>query len=118
MGDRACVSFYDSAGVSPAVYLHWHADHVPGWLAELKQLMKGRLGDAAYAAARFIGLCHLNIEGELSLGVWSNSFALAKVQDPAVMGEERHGDAGMVVVDTRDFGWKAYGGYLALAGRA
>ena len=28
------------------------------------------------------------------------------------------GNAGIVVVDTREFTWKAYGGYLAWTGRA
>jgi len=33
------------------------------------------------------------------------------------MEEENPGNAGMVVVDTSDFSWKAYGGYLAESGR-
>lgn len=29
-----------------------------------------------------------------------------------IMEEYSHGDAGVVVVDTRDYSWRAYGGYL------
>ena len=62
--------------------------------------MNGRFSDAAYAAARFVGICHANIEGNLSLGVWSNNFSLADVRTQDRMEEESPGNAGMVVVDT------------------
>lgn len=29
------------------------------------------------------------------------------------LGVDHHGDAGVVIVDTSDFSYKAYGGYLA-----
>jgi hypothetical protein len=118
MGNRACVVFHDAEGVSPTVYLHWHGDFVPAWLERLKHRMTGRLGDAEYAAARFVGICHQHIEGNLSLGVWSNTLTHADLHDEARMKDESHGDAGIVVVNTSDFTWKAYGGYLADAGRA
>ena len=38
-----------------------------GW-TQLKHLMNGRFDDADYAAARFVGICHQQIEGNLSLG--------------------------------------------------
>ena len=75
--------------------------------------MEGRFGDAGYAAARFIGICHAKIEGNLSLGVFSNAFSLADVEREATLEGESQGDAGVVVVDTSDFTWGAYGGYLA-----
>jgi hypothetical protein len=34
------------------------------------------------------------------------------------MAAESPGNAGMVIVNTREFTWKAYGGYLAETGRA
>ena len=113
MGHRACVIFFDRTRVSPTVYLHWHGDAVPGWLEMLAERMQGRFGDAAYAAARFIGICHANIEGNLSLGVWSNDLSLADVRNKDRMEEASPGNAGVVVVDTSDFSWRAYGGSLA-----
>ena len=80
MGNRACVVFFDRTRVSPTVYLHWHGDAVPAWLDQLKDRMNGRFSDAAYAAARFVGICHANIDGNLSLGISSNDLSLADVQ--------------------------------------
>jgi hypothetical protein len=113
MGDRACVVFFDRTGVSPTVYLHWHGGEVPTWLGQLKDRMNGRFSDAAYAAARFVGICHANIDGNLSLGISSNDLSLADVQSKDRMEEHSPGNAGIVAVDTSDFSWKAYGGYLA-----
>ena len=113
MGNRACIVFFDRNRVSPTVYLHWHGDAVPGWLGQLKELMSGRFRDASYAAARFVGICHANIDGNLSLGISSNDFSLADVLNKDRMEVESPGNAGIVVVDTSDFTWKAYGGYLA-----
>jgi hypothetical protein len=118
MGNRACVIFHDSRRISPTVYLHYHGDSVPAWLEQLKHLMDGRFNDAEYAAARFIGICHQRIEGNLSLGVLSNSLILPDIHNEHRMEAESPGNAGIVVVDTRDFTWKAYGGYLAGTGRA
>ena len=58
MGDRALVIFHDKYRISPSVYLHWHGNAMPEILRELAEYMKGRYGDAQYAAARFTGLCH------------------------------------------------------------
>ena len=99
--------------MSPTVYLHWHGDAVPAWLDQLKERMNGRFSDAAYAAARFVGICHANIDGNLSLGISSNSLSLADVRCQDRMERASPGNAGIVVVDTSDFSWKAYGGYLA-----
>jgi hypothetical protein len=118
MGNRACVIFYDSKRVSPTVYLHWHGESVPAWLEQLKHLMDGRFDDAEYAAARFVGIAHQRIEGNLSLGVLSNSLTLVEIHDEHRMESASPGNAGMVVVETRDFTWRAYGGYLAKTGRA
>ena len=118
MGNRACVVFHDSLRVSPTVYLHWHGDAVPGWLEQVKRLMDGRFDDAEYAAARFAGICHQQIEGNLSLGLSSNTLTLADIHNPSLLEGESPGDAGIVAVDTRKFTWKAFGGYLARAGRA
>jgi hypothetical protein len=113
MGDRACVVFFDATSVSPTVYLHWHGNAVPAWLEELKERMTGRFSDADYAAARFVGICHAEIAGNLSLGISSNDLTHADIRSKDRMESESHGNAGIVVVDTADFSWKAYGGYLA-----
>ena len=113
MGNLACIVFFDRTRVSPTVYLHWHGDAVPVWLEQLKSRMNGRFSDAPYAAARFVGICHTNIEGNLSLGISSNDLSQADVQSKNRMEAESPGNAGIVVVDTSDFSWKAYGGYLA-----
>jgi len=113
MGNRACVVFFDRNRVSPTVYLHWHGDAVPAWLDQLKDRMDGRFSDAAYAAARFVGICHAHIGGNLSLGIWSNSLSLADLRNADGLKAESPGNAGIVVVDTSDFSWKVFGGYLA-----
>jgi hypothetical protein len=118
MGNRACVIFYDSRRISPTVYLHWHGESVSAWLEQLKHLMNGRFDDAAYAAARFVGICHQHIEGNLSLGVFSNRLTLAEIHDESRMQTESPGNGGIVAVNTWDFTWKAYGGYLAETRRA
>ena len=117
MGNRASVVFFDDDRISPTVYLHWHGDAVPDWLNQLKGRMNGRYSDASYAAARFVGICHAHIPGNLSLGISSNTLSLANLRDAKLMAEESPGNAGAVVVDTNDFSWKAYGGYLAGSNR-
>jgi hypothetical protein len=117
MGNRACIVFFDRTSVSPTVYLHWHGGAVASWLDQLKDRMNGRFSDAAYAAARFVGICHANIDGNLSLGISSNDLSVAEVRNKDRMEEESPGNAGIVIVDTSDFSWKAYGGYLAEAVR-
>src|ERR1700693_5000744 len=113
MGNRACVVFFDHHRVSPTVYLHWAGDAIPGYLDQLKDRMNGRFSDAAYAAARFVGICHANIDGNLSLGISSNDFSLEGLRKKERMEDHSPGNAGVIVVDTSDFSWKAYGGYLA-----
>lgn len=113
MGNRATIIFLDQGGVSPTVYLHWHGASVPAWLKQLKERMKGRYSDAGYAAARFVGLCHEQIDGNLGLGLVSNDLTLRHIRHGFPLEQLSPGDAGLVVVDTRDFTWKAYGGYLA-----
>lgn len=113
MGDRALVIFHDRYRISPTVYLHWHGGQVPEILRELAEYMTGRYGDADYAAARFTGLCHQRIPGNLSLGLMANRLRRADLDDAAVLKALSQGDAGVVVVDTGDFTWNAHGGYLA-----
>lgn len=112
MGNRANIVFFDQHQISPTVYLHWHGDKVPVYLAQLQLRMQGRANDAFYAAARFVGICHEHIPGNLSLGIRSNELRHRDLQNLEVLLAESPGNAGLVVVDTRNFTWKAYGGYL------
>jgi hypothetical protein len=113
MGNRALIIFHDKDLISPTVYLHRHGGDVPALLGELAEYMKGRHGDAEYAAARFTGLCHRRISGNLSLGIMRNALHRADLDDAAALEALSPGDAGLVVVDAGDFTWKAYGGHLA-----
>jgi hypothetical protein len=113
MGNRALIIFHDKDTISPSVYLHWLGDAVPEILRDLAEYMKDRYGDAEYAAARFTGLCHMRISGNLSLGIVRNALTRADLDNASALAAMSHGNAGLVVVDTGDFTWKAYGGYLA-----
>jgi hypothetical protein len=113
MGDRALIIFYDEHRISPTVYLHWNGGNVPYLLGDLAEYMKGRYGDAGYAAARFTGLCHNLISGNLSVGLLGNTLRRVDLENAAVLEAMSHGDAGVVIVNTDNFLWKAYGGYLA-----
>jgi hypothetical protein len=112
MGDRAHVIFFDAYSISPTIYLHWHGGDVPDWLKDLRERMTGRFCDASYAAARFVGICHERIPGNLSLGVLSNDFTKDDFRNHPVMVNASPGDAGIIIVDAGDFSWKAFGGYL------
>lgn len=126
MGDRALIIFIDldDRKVSPTVYLHWSGSHVPELLDEHRALMKGRFGDLEYAAARFVGVCHSHLDGNLSLGMW-NTKPEIEAAALCVMGgagevpaavealdEYSHDDAGVVIVNVDNMTWKAFGGYL------
>lgn len=96
MGNRALVLFSSqlaSPPISPiAVYLHWSGSRVPTLLEEWWALMQGRRGDLDYGIARFIGVAHVAIPGNLSLGIWT----IDPTQPP---GSHSPGDAGVFVVD-------------------
>jgi hypothetical protein len=97
MGARALVQFYGADETSPVVYLHWNGHQVPEFLVECRELMDTRTDDASYAAARFIGICHSNIPGNLSLGVWNNNQALS--------ADDSQGDFGVFGVDVSKVQW-------------
>jgi len=114
MGNRAAILFFDDRIVSPTIYLHWHGTRLPEWIERLRLRMQGRFGDASYAAARFVGLCHEQIDGPLSLGILSNQLTPGLLRGRSLLESLSPGNAGLVVVDTRDFTWTAYAGELAV----
>jgi len=104
MGDRALVQFIDSKGnYSPAVYLHWRGFKVGHYLEALQARMGDRLDDVDYSCARFIGIVHEDIEGELSLGVREIGRKLRASDSP--------GDAGCFIVNCKTWKVRAMGGY-------
>ena len=117
MGDRARIVFTDGNEVSPVIYLHWHGSQVTYLLEQLRDLMATRGPDLAYAAARFVGIVHATIPDEnLSLGISNASDDLrAAVLEGkrCELEQASYGDAGFIVVDVNDYGFEAYGGYLA-----
>jgi hypothetical protein len=119
MGDRALVIFKDETKISPVIYLHWAGSDVPQYIEELKALMADRRGDATYASARFTGIAHTANVSSVSLGLYALHPQLAKAikaTDAETLASFSHGDAGLIVVDARDFSWRAYGGYLESEG--
>jgi hypothetical protein len=114
MGDRALIVFTDVNTISPGVYLHWNGHNVPAMIAALADLMKGRENDAGYACARFTGIAHSMISGNLSLGMWNISPAEQRAiltKNEAKLKRMSPGDAGLIVVDTKDFSYAVYDGY-------
>ncbi len=102
MGDRAIIIVHneESQDYGPTIYLHWDGSHLPALLKEWWTYMDGRRGDVEYGAARLIGLAHVMIDGNLSLGVWNitaDTYASAMRQSRGA--EYSHGDAGTIHVD-------------------
>lgn len=104
MGDRVIVVFEDEHSLSPGIYLHWHGEQVRSLLQEAVPRL--RAGDATYSAARFCGVCHTKIDGNLSLGLF---------EPPATREDARgkygHGDAGVIIVNTVTGECQQVGGY-------
>lgn len=127
MGDRATVIFYgeprrdqpyspsQSVEISPTVYLQWCGgpEGVRDRLSELKVLMKDRAGDVSQICARFIGICHVHSCRSTGLRVFKNDLTEGTLFNQDALQQCSPGDAGVVLVDTNDFTWKAYHGYLA-----
>lgn len=127
MGDRALFRIHNGSEIGPVVYVHWigGASRARELLESLRIRMQGREGDVEYATARLVGLAHESIEGNLSLGVWSEGADYKaererwqRVED-TVYGKhyvESHGDFGIAFVDCRTWDVECWGGY-GLSGR-
>ena len=113
MGNRACIVF-----LRPD-------PRVPNRLSALARRRRAGLAGPAQGSDAWTvlgcGLCRRTVRRhlprqhrwQLSLGISSNDFSLADVRSKDRMEDHSPGNAGIVVVDTSDFTWKAYGGYLA-----
>ena len=104
MGDRAIVLISKNGKLHDvACYLHWNGEQVI-------DLIKGaiprmRQNDASYSMARFIGHCHTEIDGNLSLGCFgidTNTF------DPEAEPDD---DAGIIIYDCATGQLSCYAGY-------
>lgn len=121
MGDRAIIHFQCKANgenneISPAVYLHWAGNRVRSLLQKTMELMKDRPKDQFYSCARFIGVCHENIEGNVSLGTWNGPKLDTIKETRAAILEDidySRGDAGVFLVDVSKEKWtvETVGGY-------
>ena len=97
MGCRAIVHFYQRRGdhvqLGPAVYLHWDGDRVKELL--LKAQDRLRRNDVEYSTARFVGVCHEEIDGNTGVGTWSAPASVDDLRD----SDYSHGDAGVFLVN-------------------
>ena len=106
MGDVALIIFHeDKKHFSPVVYLHWAGGRVREFLENSSKFFK--TGDSSYSAARFIGYCHTQIEGNVSLGVFNSPENTDEIYDE----EFSHGDAGVFLVDVNEWEVEAFNGY-------
>lgn len=104
MGDRALIQFTNSNGeVSPVCYLHWNGAEAPEWIRDCAKLMESSGENLPYAFARFVGICHERISGNVSLGVWNRTDRLTE--------KDSHGDAGCYLVNVSTWEVEAFGGY-------
>lgn len=112
MGDRATVVFAqndrDGRYFSPGVYLHWN-----GAPERVKELLEKaapvlRKGDVGYSAARFCGVCHVEIGGDvgsnLGLGLCGAPDTKRAYDDFEYWGFKGYGpgDNGVYIVDVDD----------------
>lgn len=120
MGDRAHIIFTNGLSASSTIYLHWDGHNVPDYIRSLCQMAQDEQEICpGYAAARFIGIAHADIPGVMSLGVFNTAPDVAEAileRNGAHLADLSDGDAGLVIVSTKDYSWEAYGGYLAEEG--
>jgi len=92
MGNRAVVVFdeFKPESEAAAIYLHWNGgrDSIEGYLKATRILMGGRLGDGAYARARFFQVIGIFMGGNLSFGMDTTR---------ALCGQ---GDNGVFIIDS------------------
>lgn len=108
MGNRVVVIFTDGKGeYSPCVYLHWGASALGQFLETWRKLMVGREGDVQYGAARFVGVCHEAMDGNMSLGIWDSRIPAEATTAPAdaeiALQAHDPGDAGVAVVNVSTY---------------
>ena len=73
MGNNTVITLKNEGKYSPTIYLPGGMTNF-NYIESLIKLMGSRLDDLDYSIARLIGIIHDDIEGKLSLGVWSNNW--------------------------------------------
>ena len=113
MGNRVVFHVHDGTEMSPSIYGHWAGSHWKEIINELRDLMENRKGDMAYAAARLVGIIHERTPGALSLGIWNAPERPSFTEQRAAIMDKSysHGDAGVILIDCRDFSYEAFNGY-------
>jgi len=99
MGDRAVLLFTSEGNLEPfAVYFHWAGEEgVADLVKRAKVAFSGRLDDPSYFSARLVGLACADSPGETGIGLLAAPDPAA-LNDPDVMSEYSHGDAGVAIL--------------------
>lgn len=90
MGDRATIQIVSGDEKSPVIYLHWAGSRSIEIIKKAAPIM--RAGDLSYAAARLIGVCHIETDPTqgLSLGIFNNGEHDVDYEVDLATGAVRH----------------------------
>lgn len=114
MGDRVIFHVFDDEEIGPAVYGHWSGERYADVLKVLTERMDDCRGDVEYATARLIQILIGNDDSNLGFGCWNAPRGVsAQVWRKITDAEYSRGDAGVILIDCRDFKAFAHGGYAA-----
>lgn len=114
MGERVIFHVFDGEEIGPAVYGHWSGYHALEVVESLKKRMHDRLSDVSYTTARLIQELVGDDPGNLGFGCWNAPQGVPSVVWGVINDREySHGDAGVILIDCRDFKVFAHGGYAA-----
>jgi hypothetical protein len=116
MGNRALIIFTDGEEYSPTTYMHWNGGDVAAALTELFTLMADRGTDISYGTARFLGILHDKMPGNLSLGCFNTPPRPQGKSYEQWLTDMSHGDAGAILVDFKTGQVHCYGGYGLVIG--
>lgn len=118
MRDRALIIFKNDNGVSPTIYLHDAGEFATDFIADLAAKTGHRAITPNQAAERFLDVIRRDHPGAVALSVYDTYPRLREAalhSDAAGLAAYAEGDAGLILVDTSDYSWRAFGGYFAAA---
>lgn len=121
MRDRALIIFKNDRGVSPTIYLHDAGEFAPDFIADLAAKTGHRAITPDQAAERFLDVIRRDHPGAVALSVYDTYPRLCDAalrNDAAGLTAYAEDDAGLILVDTADYSWLAFGGYFAAAQEA
>lgn len=111
MGDRVLMQCHvgGTDHVGPVVYGHWLGSEVPKIVSALQARMAARGNDVDYASARLVQEAIAAQSHDcLGVGIWNTTRLLTE--------DDSHGDAGVVLIDVRDWTVQYFGGYYRADG--